>query len=293
MARAIVLSAGLGTRLRPLTAELPKALVPVGDRPLAFRIAERLARAGHSEVVMNTHHLSHLFPLEVHTFPVGVHLIHEPRIRGTAGGVAGARSLLRPAPVIAWNADIIADPPLAALVESAEAGGLCLAVSPRAPGEGTVGVGELGQIVRLRGKSFGRELAGGDYIGVASLGAVVLEQLPSEGCLIGDVALPMLARGETVAAVRVATPWRDVGSLSEYVAANFDWLAETRGPNASWVHPNARVSNGVRVEGSIVGAGAVVTGQGALSRTIVWPRAETCAPLEGAVVTTSGAVVCP
>jgi len=293
MPRAIVLSAGLGTRLRPLTAELPKALVPIGDRPLAFRIAERLARAGHSEIVMNTHHLSEIFPLEVQSFPVGVHLIHEPRIRGTAGGIAGARGVLGPAPVIAWNADIVADPPLAALVASAEGGGLSLAVAPRPPGEGTVGVGDEGHIVRLRGKSFGHELTGGDYIGVASLGTVVLEELPPEGCLIGDVALPMLARGEPVVAVPATASWRDVGSLSAYVAANLDWLSETHGSNASWVHPSARVSSGVHLDRSVVCAGAVVTGQGAISRAIIWPRAEAAAPLENAVVTTSGAVVCP
>src|SRR5262249_3740844 len=112
MVRAIVLSAGFGTRLRPLTAELPKALLPLGDRPLAYRIAERLARSGFTDVVMNTHHMSGVFPLEIRSFPVEVHLVHEARIRGTAGGIHGARHLLRPAPIIAWNVDIVADAPL-------------------------------------------------------------------------------------------------------------------------------------------------------------------------------------
>jgi mannose-1-phosphate guanylyltransferase len=293
MARAIVLSAGLGTRLRPLTAELPKALVPIGDRSLAFGIAERLARAGHSDIAMNTHHLSDAFPFEIESFPVGVHLIHELEIRGTAGGIAGARSVLGPPPIIAWNADIISDPPLAALMVAAEAGGLCLAIAPRPPLEGTVGVGEGGRLVRLRGRSFGPELAGGDYIGVAAVGARVFEQLPAEGCLVGDVALPMLDRGEPVVAVPANNPWRDVGSLSAYLAANLDWLSATHGPNASWAHPSARISKSVRLERSVVGAGAVVTGQGVLSRTVVWPRGKASAPLENAVVTTSGAVVYP
>jgi mannose-1-phosphate guanylyltransferase len=293
MARAIVLSAGLGTRLRPLTNERPKALVPLGDRSLAWHIVEHLARAGFGEVVMNTHHLSEAFPLEVSAFPVEVHLIHEPRIRGTAGGIAGARGALGPAPVIAWNADILAEPPLEGLLASAQGGGLCLAVSPRAPSEGTVGVGADGRVVRLRGKSFGPEVAGGDYVGVAALGARILHELPSEGCLIGDVALPLLACGDPIVAVSSTAPWRDVGSLTAYLAANLEWLSNTHGELASWVHPSARVSSDVRLERCIVGAGAVVAGEGTLSRTVVWPSAAVRAPLDGVVVTTSGAVVEP
>lgn len=293
MARAIVLSAGFGTRLRPLSAERPKALVPIGDRPLAYRIAERLERAGFSEVVMNTHHLSDAFPPEISEFPIKVHLVREPHIRGTAGGIAGARHLLGPAPIIAWNVDILADAPVAALVARAHEDALCFAVAPRPAFEGTVGVGDDGRIVRLRGKSFGREISGGDYIGVAALGAVVLDTLPVEGCLVGDVALPRLERDEPVFAVPATARWRDVGSLAEYVAGNLEWLSDAHGAGASWVHPTARLSSGVRLERSIVGAHAVVEGTGVLARTIVWPGASVQAPLEDAIVTTAGAVVRP
>ena len=61
MFRAMVLCAGLGTRLRPLTDELPKPLVPVGDKPLLARIADSLRSAGIDGFVVNTHHLSHEF----------------------------------------------------------------------------------------------------------------------------------------------------------------------------------------------------------------------------------------
>jgi mannose-1-phosphate guanylyltransferase len=293
MPRAIVLSAGLGTRLRPLTAEIPKALVPLGDRPIAAHIAARLARAGFTEIVMNTHHLPDVFPFEVAKFPLRVHLVHEESIRGTAGGIAGARAELGPPPVIAWNADIVADPPLVELLRSATGGGLGFAVVPRPALEGTVGVGADGKVVRLRGQSFGREVSGGDYIGVTALGDRVIEELPPEGCLIGDVVLPLLRRGDPIAAVAVTTPWRDVGSISDYLAANLEWLEREHGHDASWVHPSARVAAGVRLERSIVGAGAVVSGEGAISKTVIWPGARAHAPLAGAVVTTSCLVVRP
>jgi len=288
MVRAMVLSAGLGTRLRPLTTELPKALVPIGDRPLAAHIAQRLFEASFSEIVMNTHHLSEIFPTEVNGFPVKVHLIHEAEIRGTAGGIAGARGLLRPAPIVVWNADILADPPIHELLAGATPGVLCLAVAERPCSEGTLGLDANGRVVRLRGRTFGVEASGGDYIGVAALGREVLEALPAKGCLIGDVAIPRLARGELVTAVKTEAPWRDVGSLSEYLAANFEWLRAAHGPCASWVHPTARVSASVRLDRCIVGAGAVVSGSGVVARSVVWPRAQAHAPLANAVVTQFG-----
>lgn len=293
MARAMVLSAGLGTRLRPLTLELPKALVPLGDRPLAAHIAERLGRAGFSDIVMNIHYLADVFSREIQSFPVNVHLVHEADIRGTAGGIAGAADLLGPPPVVAWNADILADPPIAELLSAASDGSLAFAVAPRPVSEGTVGVGADGRVVRLRGQSFGLETSGGDYIGVAAVGDQTLASLPARGCLVGDVALPRLGRGEPVRAVAVREPWRDVGSLSEYLAANLDWLSDAHGPGASWVHPSARVSETVRLDRSVIGAHAEVVGEGILGRTVVWPGARARAPLDGAIVTTSGLVVRP
>src|SRR5688572_24985701 len=107
MASAIVLSAGFGTRLRPLTDELPKVLVPVGDRSLLAHIAAALREAGHSELVINTHHKSEVFVSYISNLGVKIDVIHEPEIRGTAGGVAGARPWFRCSEVLVWNGDIL------------------------------------------------------------------------------------------------------------------------------------------------------------------------------------------
>jgi mannose-1-phosphate guanylyltransferase len=289
MARAMVLAAGFGTRLRPLTDELPKPLVPVGDRPLVAHIAERLRRSGVSELVMNTHHRASDFSRWIAGLGLNVHLVHEPEIRGTAGGIRGARTVLGEGPVVVWNGDILARPPLAELLERAGAG-LAFAIASRPRGAGTVGIGADGAIVRLRGEQFAPELEGGDYIGVVALGAGVLAALPEQGCLIADVALPALRRGERIATSRIAGSWTDVGSLGAYLAANLSWLDEEPGRDA-WAHPTARIGAEVRVSRSLVGEGARVEGSGAIERVIVWPGAVAVAPLAGAVVTGSGRVV--
>src|SRR5262245_37568354 len=110
MPSAMILAAGLGTRLRPLTDELPKPLVPVGDRPALAHIADQLARAGIHEAVLNTHHLAEAFSAErLAGLPIRISMIHEPRILGTGGGIANAARALGEGEVVVWNGDILAD----------------------------------------------------------------------------------------------------------------------------------------------------------------------------------------
>ncbi|HEX3853382.1 MAG TPA: NDP-sugar synthase, partial [Polyangiaceae bacterium] len=228
MSSAIVLCAGFGTRLRPLTDELPKPLVPVGDRSILEHALDRLADAGFREVIINVHHLPALFERSIAHLAMRVRVVVEPEIRGTAGGVAGAGALLESDPVLVWNGDILVDPPLDQLVAGTAPDSFCLGVAPRELGEGTVGLDAAGHVVRLRGERFGREVRGGDYVGVLSLGGALRDSLPEHGCLFGDVALPLLRKGGLIPSAVVSEPWADAGDLKSLLRANLAWL-ETRG----------------------------------------------------------------
>src|SRR5688500_17458290 len=94
MTAAIVLSAGLGTRLGALTQELAKPLMPVGDRPALAHIASALARAGVARVAVNTHHRAGDFTALGDDPACAIELLHEPKILATAGGVANAVAVL-------------------------------------------------------------------------------------------------------------------------------------------------------------------------------------------------------
>jgi mannose-1-phosphate guanylyltransferase len=286
MARVMVLSAGLGTRLRPLTGELPKPLVPVGDQPILGHVLGWLGAHGFERAVVNTHHLPEAFARAI--LPLPVDLIHEPNIRGTAGGIAGARHLLGPAPIVVWNGDVLGEPPIAELV-ARSADGLCLAIAPRPAREGTVGIDAEGRVVRLRGERFGLEARGGDYLGVAALGARCLRTLPDEGCLVGDWALPALRRGETVLSVDSRAPWTDCGDVASYLRANLDWL--TRRGLACWQAPGGMIGPDVELQQTVIGSGATVTGRGLVRRSVIWPGARAVAPLSEVVVMRSGRVV--
>ncbi len=88
---AMVLAAGFGTRLRPLTEVFPKPLVPLGDRSVLAHIVDRLAAAGAPRVVVNRHHLRQRFDdAAMSRLALPLSLSAEDDILGTAGGVRHA-----------------------------------------------------------------------------------------------------------------------------------------------------------------------------------------------------------
>src|SRR6185437_12238506 len=92
-------------------------LVPVGDRPVIAHVAARLAASGVREAVINVHHLAEAFTADrLASLPLALEVVHEPEILGTAGGVANAAALLGGGDVVVWNADILADVDVGALV---------------------------------------------------------------------------------------------------------------------------------------------------------------------------------
>jgi mannose-1-phosphate guanylyltransferase len=286
MVRAMILCAGLGERLRPLTAELPKPLIPVGDRSALAHVTRQLAAAGYASALANTHWKPEKFAEFSNEYELTLTLIHEPIIRGSAGGIAGARAQLE-APVVVWNGDILMEaPPLERLLQIAGAtSGVCLAIAPSS-GLGSVGLDALDRVVRVRGERHGTEVRSANYVGLLGLGAQALAVLPEHGCLFDDYCLPRLRRGEPIDTCPVAGGWWDVGSFAGYAAANAHWLsAHANRERRSFVHASALVAPHVELDGCVVGAGAIVEGDGALRGCILWPGGRVEAPSGPCIVT--------
>jgi NDP-sugar pyrophosphorylase family protein len=241
--------------------------------------------------LINTHHRAADFRSVFSSLPIKIEESFEPEILGTGGGIANARPELS-TPLLVHNADIDCTLDYERLRRSVEGGGICLAIAPRPAGEGSVGVDAAGHVVRLRGECFGTEVRGGDYVGVGSLGADALADLPERGCLIGDYCLPRLRGGGMVHALCDSIEWNDIGSLATYVQSNLAWLkAHANGAHSSYLDPTAQLEPTVQVQGSIVGAGAHIGGVGKLERCIVWPGAQARAPLSDCVVTSGQQIV--
>ena len=106
--RALLLAAGLGTRLRPITLHTPKCLVPVAGEPLLGRWLRQLEAAGCEAVLINTRYLSDQVEAFVQERPpsaMGVQIIHEPELLGTAGTLLANRSFFEGATGLLIHAD--------------------------------------------------------------------------------------------------------------------------------------------------------------------------------------------
>ena len=135
--KAIIFAAGLGTRLKPLTDRLPKALVPVGGRPLLWHVIRKLQDAGVDEMVINVHHFADLISdyLELEDwFGARIELsVEEEMPLETGGGIRKAAELLQGSgSFFAHNVDILSNADLKALAAAARPDALAtLLVSSR------------------------------------------------------------------------------------------------------------------------------------------------------------------
>ncbi len=121
--RAMVLAAGRGERMRPLTDTRPKPLIAVGGRAMLDRALDALVRAGVEATVVNLHHLGEMIAqhLAVRAAP-RIHLSRETTLLDTGGGVTAALSQLGPAPFFVVNGDVVwTDGPTPALSRLAAA----------------------------------------------------------------------------------------------------------------------------------------------------------------------------
>ena len=135
--KAMIFAAGLGTRLKPITDTMPKAMVPVGGKPLLYHIVCKLRDAGYDEIVVNVHHFAKQIRdyLQENDFGVRIRVSDESsRLLETGGGILAAKDLLLPSckPFLVHNVDILSNLDLSSLRGATRDEDLAtLVVSPR------------------------------------------------------------------------------------------------------------------------------------------------------------------
>ena len=134
--RAMLFAAGKGTRLRPITDQIPKALVPVAGKPLLAIIIERLRNAGVREIVINIHHFGEqiLDYLSNNDFGVNISVSDEREsLLDTGGGLKKAIPLFSSSdePILLHNVDILSNADIASLYEKSSKQAATLLVSSR------------------------------------------------------------------------------------------------------------------------------------------------------------------
>jgi NDP-sugar pyrophosphorylase family protein len=285
----MILAAGLGTRLRPLTFEIPKPVVPVLGRPLCSYAMEFLHAHGADAFLLNLHHEPASVRARVDAWAAGrfpVAYSFEPEILGTGGGIGNAMEFLRGSTFLAANSDAVARFPLAeALARHRETGALATLVLFPDPAKRytPVRVREDGRI-----GGFGNEAPAGAFEGFFTGYQIVEPELLAHiprgrpSCIVRDTYAPLIARGAPVFGYATRGKFLDFGTPADYLAGVIALLDERMETGRVYVGHGADVDPGAVVgpdaaveAGAAVGAGAVVR------RAIVWPGAKV-AP--GAVV---------
>lgn len=310
--RAMLVAAGFGTRLDPLTQELPKPALPVANRPVAWYACDHLARAGVQELVVNTHHLARELQaaLQPHV-PAGmrVRFVHEPEILGTGGGVRNAWVPTAGEDFVVVNAKLLYAPDLArALDVHRQSGAVATMVLRSLPAGATftaIRTAGDGRVLAIGGKPEGarsdatRSAQPLMYTGVQILSERAWRDLPERGGIIEQCYWPWLARGELVASVVDDAPWMDVGvTTRHYLDANMAlatgalrWPGVVPGPRGVLADDSAQLGAGCELENTVIGAGASVGGGVRVRRAVLWPRAHVAGHLDGVIVTSANRVV--
>src|SRR3954464_5205191 len=257
--KAMVMAAGLGTRLRPLTYEGPKPMVPVANRPIMEHILALLPRHGFSEVIANLH----WFPETIRNrfgdgSALGLDLTYsyEEELMGTAGGVRNVSSFFGDEPFLVMAADALTDIDVAALRAAHDAnGGIATLAVRRVPNVSEFGViiaGSDGRIQGFQEKPDPAEaLSDLANCMIYMLEPEIFDYFPDKHSV--DFALdvfPALLENDAPFHVHtIDSYWNDVGSLPEYIQGNLDVLegavnVEGRGARLDPVGDEAAVEAG-------------------------------------------------
>jgi len=227
--KAVLLAAGLGTRLRPVTDTLPKCLVRIGERTLLDIWLDALGELGVEEVLVNTHHLADQVATHVAQRTEGppVRLLHEETLRGSAGTLLAARDLLEQDPwFLAVNADNLTDYDLGDLVAAHSRSGAPATITafhaPRPSQCGILEVDDEGVLVGFEEKpAYPRgDLANA---GLYAFGCGVLDLVDEpEPRDIGTHLLPRLVGRARVVTIGEAH-LRDIGTPEALAEARSMW----------------------------------------------------------------------
>src|SRR5215470_12590538 len=230
---AMILAAGLGTRMRPLTDVMPKPLVPVGGKPLINHVLDRLAATGVETAVVNVHHFAD--QLEQHLKPRRAPkiIISDERdaVLGTGGGVVKALPLLGPAPFFLVNSDTLWIDGVKSNLERLAAAfrpdrmDALLLLAPTATSVGYTGRGDFSMAAdgKLRRRNE-RDVVPFVYAGIAILSPALFKDAPSGAFTLTEL-FDRAIEQERLFGLRLEGVWMHVGTPEAVAAAEQAILA--------------------------------------------------------------------
>lgn len=299
--RAFVLSSGLGTRLRPLTEQIPKPLVPIFHKPLLTFALDHLASLGIHQIGINARYLWESFykEFQVKTTPNGndlgiyekmpLHFFKEDPYLDTGGSLRNARRFLEEETFLIHNGDILTNIQLQGLLDQHEQDGAIATLLLREQG-GSLNVcydETSNRVIDIRGQFSHAEHPLFLYCRIAVLEPAIFEFIAPQGAAsLIDGLLSAMKSGHRVGGfVTRKGFWSDIGTPESYLKthfeiANAEWkfyyplqsLATTTWPQA--IHPTAHIAPTAKLDGTVIaGPHSCIEPNASVSNSVILPKA--------------------
>ncbi len=267
--KAMILAAGLGTRLRPLTNERPKALMPVVNKPIIARVTDYLKAYGVRDIVVNVHH-HHQQIIDYldrgRPFGVSIELRFEPEILGTGGGIKNTEDFWDDEPFIVINGDILTDIDLKKAYEDHKSSGaLATLVLHDCKPFNQIRLDNNKNIIDIAPKKGSNRLA---FTGIHIIDPEVLKNIPQGifSNIIDSYRELMIQQGRVKAHVSEKHYWKDIGSIESYFQANKELSEE-----AATIGEKSQIDPGAGLEEwAVVGENCRLEKNTKIKRSIIW-----------------------
>jgi NDP-sugar pyrophosphorylase family protein len=267
--KSMILAAGFGTRLRPLTEIKPKALMPVANKPVLARNIEYLISHGITEIIVNAHHHSQQvvdYLKDGASFSLDIEVKVEHEILGTGGGIKNTEGFWDKEPFFVINSDILTDIDLAAVYQVHQSSGsLVTLVLHDCEPYNQVQVDEQWNITDIGKVNMPGKYA---FTGIHVVHPEVLSYIP-QGVFsdIIECYRQLIRMGEPVRACLVQGHyWRDIGSIQSYLEANRELAG-----SSFVIGPGCSVDSSVKLtDWGVIGENSHLGKNVELQRSVLW-----------------------
>ncbi len=268
--KAVLIAGGFGTRLRPLTYNRPKPIVPVVNRPFVLHQIELLKKYGIYEIILNVHYLPKSMELVLgdgKEWGVKLYYSIEKEPLGTAGAVKNAEKYFDEEPLVVFNGDILTNIDIKDLIEfhkkSKSVATIALTEVDDPTHYGLVITDKDGKVKKFLEKPSWQEVTTNKInAGVYILEPRIFSYVPKNAFFSfeRDLFPLLLEKNENMYAKVSSSYWLDIGSPKKYLQAHKDILnqeikvnieGENKGDQI-WIHPSAQINESAKLKGPLV-----------------------------------------